>query len=124
MPRSGLETAWAVIPAACSCSTTSFQLELSANAPWTRATVRRELTVLASVMRFLLGGDDGRLGCALPARVWPEAAAGCVSTGVSRQRQARRPAWRPGWGAEQGRDVHRSSGSPVNEASGCPASTM
>jgi hypothetical protein len=42
MPRSGFEMACTAIPAARNCPTTSFQPELSANAPWTRAMVRRE----------------------------------------------------------------------------------
>src|SRR5688500_15905328 len=41
MPRRGFETAWTATPAVSSCATTSFQPELSAKAPWTRATVGR-----------------------------------------------------------------------------------
>ena len=43
MPRSGLDMACTATPAASSSSTTSFHPELSANAPWTRTTVGREL---------------------------------------------------------------------------------
>src|SRR5512142_2067443 len=113
MPRSGFEMACTAIPAACSCSATSFQPELSANAPWTRATVTRELAaVLASVMRFLLGGDDGRLGCALPAgvRPGPERAVqhGSEQAGPSSRT---RPAARLGGRTGQGRSsVVRLSG--------------
>src|SRR5688572_26100513 len=39
MPRRGLDTATAGTPSASSCATTSFQPELSANAPCTSATV-------------------------------------------------------------------------------------
>src|SRR3954454_22410996 len=49
MPRSGLETACTGIPAASSPETTSFQPELSANAPWTSTTVGAE-AVVACVM--------------------------------------------------------------------------
>src|SRR5205823_11299148 len=67
MPRSGFEIACTAIPAACSCPATSFQPELSAKAPWTRATVGRE-PVAASVMTFLLDRDDERADGVPPAR--------------------------------------------------------
>src|SRR5580704_11012359 len=54
MPRSGLETACTGIPAASSCSTTPFQLELSAKAPWTSA------TAVVSGMGSLRGGERGQ----------------------------------------------------------------
>src|ERR1700742_3489194 len=98
MPRSGLETAWAVIPAACSCATTSFQLELSANARWTRATVGRELAVgAASVMSFLRGGERAQrlpgLDDAGGQRARRAVAAGWCPDG---SREAPLPVWRSG----------------------------
>src|SRR5918995_6140381 len=42
MPRSGFAGAVTCSPSACSRSTTSFQLEPSAKAPWTRTTVGRD----------------------------------------------------------------------------------
>ena len=44
MPRSGIAGAVTSIPAACRRSTTPFQLEASAKAPWTRTTVRGALS--------------------------------------------------------------------------------
>src|SRR4051812_48036046 len=62
MPRSGLAGAMTAIPCACSSSITPLQLEPSANAPWTRTTVRGAAAVgVASVTNepsCVLAADD------------------------------------------------------------------
>src|SRR3954447_11111643 len=66
MPRRGLEIACTGTPAASSCDTTSFQPELSAKAPWTRATVMPDpLAELVPVMGILLVDVRGRRRSAL-----------------------------------------------------------
>src|SRR4051812_2467116 len=57
MPRSGLETAWALTPAAVSRWMTPVQPVLSAKAPWTSATVGPVVaTMFGSVMTISSSG--------------------------------------------------------------------
>src|SRR5436190_19270576 len=83
MPRSGFGGAVTCTPAACRRSTTPFQLEASAKAPWTRTTVRGASCVVASGMRAppLLGVDlDDGVGKSFRGflrKVVPDAALDC-----------------------------------------------
>src|SRR3712207_459681 len=80
MPRRGFEIARTSTPSASSWATTSFQPELSANAPWTSATVGPE--PVASVMVDFLR-SRGRLssGRSRAGTDQAELAGGCASAG-------------------------------------------
>src|SRR3954471_17377029 len=71
MPRSGLLTACTGTSARCSRSTTPFQPELSAKAPWTSTTVGVVPWVESdSVMRFSCVSHRGEDSVAMDVVIW------------------------------------------------------
>ena len=68
MPRSGFAGAMTLTPFACSRSITPFQLDASANAPWTSTTVTVSVLGGSAMRSFLRGRRDA-------ASVWATAQA-------------------------------------------------